>query len=130
MKTNIIILTAFLALNVLAGGDDRDRGPVESLDALAPVVDQIVPKSQDAQSMTLTDTSKGETVIGQTDTGVAVTIAAHEACKDKLNLSVANIQRFKAFLGSSLYNTGPLDAFGTEFSPQRWDDYFDCIEKQ
>lgn len=128
MKTKIIILTAFLASNVLAGGDDRDRGPVESLDSMAPVADRIVPGNQDAHSMKLTDTSKK--VIG-TANGVTVTVKTHEACKDKLSLSVINIQRFKSALAANiLYNTGPLDGLGTEFSYGRWDDYFSCVENQ
>ncbi len=125
MNIKIIILTAFLASNVLAGGDDRDKGPVESLDAIAPIADQVVPGNQDAQSMRLSDTSQD---VIATVNGVTVTKAAHEACKDKLGLSEVNIQRFKNVL--SLYNTGPLDEFGTEFSPGRWDDYFACIERQ
>ncbi|MBE8190074.1 MAG: hypothetical protein HAW58_04320 [Candidatus Thioglobus sp.] len=127
MKTKIIILTAFLATNVLAGGDDRDRGPVESLDRFAPAADQIVPGNRNAHKMQL---SEGEEIIGHTKNGVAVTAAAHEVCKNKLALSVANIARFKALLDGNLYNTGPLDSFGTEFSHERWDEYFACVENQ
>jgi hypothetical protein len=49
--------------------------------------------------------------------------------KEKLNLSADNIARFKEALSSgNLYNVGPLDALGTLFSPNRWDNYFDCVE--
>lgn len=127
MKTKIIILTAFLASNVLAGGDDRDRGPLDPLDRVAPVSDQIVPGNRDAQGMSLT---KGEKVIGHTNGGVAVTNSIHNTCKGELSLSVANVERFKAFFGGGLYNTGPLSSAGTEFSYGRWNNYFECVEKQ
>ncbi|BBB24125.1 conserved hypothetical protein [Isorropodon fossajaponicum endosymbiont JTNG4] len=120
-KTLGLVITFALVGSVMAGGDDRDMGPVE------PIFDKVVVKSEhNIDTMTLTDTSK---VIGQTATGAPVTIAAHEACKGRLNLSDANIERFKQALASGfLYNTGPLDEMGTLFSPKRWEDYFFCVE--
>ncbi len=129
MTKKILNFLAIFALitGVIAGGDDRDKGPVESLDALSPAADQAVVGDKDAKNMTLTDTSKK--VIGHTTSGTPVTAEAHKACEDRLGLSAANIQRFKDALSSGfLYNTGPLDALGTEFSPGRWKDYFDCVE--
>ena len=157
MKTKIIILSAFLASSVFAGGDDRDRGPVESLEVLVPVadqvvsgdqgaqsmklIDQVVSEAQDEQSMKLTDQVASEAqdaqsikpsdaVIG-TANGITVTAKAHEECKDELDLPAENIQKFKNTLASGeLYNTGPADEFGVEFSHNRWDDYFACIGQQ
>lgn len=116
-----------LATTLMAGGDDRDLGPVESLDEMAPMSEQTVVGEQNAETMKLTDTSKE--VIGTTPAGIPVTQAAHVACQDRLGLSDANIARFKeALSGGYLYNTGPIDALGTLFSPDRWADYFTCVE--
>jgi hypothetical protein len=105
----------------MAGGDDRDLGPVESLDEMAPTVDQMVIGNQDPQ----------ELILGTTPSGVPVTEVAHIACKDRLGLSNDNIARFlDALSGGSVYNTGPLDAIGTVFSPNRWADYYTCVEGQ
>ncbi|BBB22334.1 conserved hypothetical protein [Abyssogena phaseoliformis symbiont OG214] len=121
-KTLSLVITFALVGSVMAGGDDRDMGPVE------PIFDKVVVKGEhNIVTMTLTDTSKA--VIGQTTTGIPVTIAAHEACKDRLDLSNINIERFKqAFASGFLYNTGPLDEMGTLFSPKRWEDYSTCVE--
>ena len=120
----VAVLT--LTTSVIAGGDDRDMGPVE------PIFDKVVVNEEAPESMTLTDTSKAsaeEKVIGSTPAGAPVTQAAHESCKHKLNLSDDNITRFKdALAGGFLYNTGPIDTMGTEFSPERWADYFTCVE--
>ena len=128
MKNTLSFVAAFtLASSVMAGGDDRDLGPVESLDEMMPTADQVVVGNQDPQEMTLTDTSK---VIGTTPAGVPVTKAAHIACKDRLNLSDDNISRFmSALAGGFVYNTGPVDAMGTLFSPNRWADYYTCVEE-
>jgi len=116
----VAVLT--LTTSVIAGGDDRDMGPVE------PIFDKVVVNEEAPESMTLTDTSKSE-VIGSTPAGVPVTQAAHESCKHKLSLSDDNIARFKdALAGGFLYNTGPIDTMGTLFSPDRWADYFTCVE--
>ncbi len=121
-KTLSLVVVYALAGSIMAGGDDRDMGPVE------PIFDKVVAGRHNPDTMTLTDTSK---VIGQTTTGVPVTMAAHKACKDRLNLSSANIERFKQVLASGfLYNTGPIDEMGTLFSPERWVDYFTCIENR
>ncbi|ABL02042.1 hypothetical protein Rmag_0260 [Candidatus Ruthia magnifica str. Cm (Calyptogena magnifica)] len=120
-KTLGLVVTFALVGSVMAGGDDLDMGPVE------PIFDKVVVKSEhNIDTMILTDTSK---VIGQTITGAPVTIAAHEACKDRLNLFNTNIEKFKQALASGfLYNTGPLNEMGTLFSPKRWKDYFFCVE--
>ena len=107
------VATLVLTTGAIAGGDPRDFGPVESFDSIAISSDEIIEQE----------------VIGKTDSGVAITEEAHNTCKDKLNLSVDNIARFKEALSSgNLYNVGPLDALGTLFSPNRWDNYFDCVE--
>jgi hypothetical protein len=125
MKNTLSFVAAFaLATSVMAGGDDRDVGPVESFDEIAPiaepVADQTVVGNQDPQ----------ELVLGTTPAGIPVTKVAHIACKDKLGLSDENIARFMdALAGGSVYNTGPIDAMGTLFSPSRWVDYYTCVEE-
>ena len=121
MKNTLSFVAAFaLATSVMAGGDDRDLGPVESFDEIAPIADQTVVGNQDPQ----------ELVLGTTPSGVMVTKAAHIACKDRLGLSDDNIARFMdALSANSVYNTGPIDAMGTLFSPNRWADYYTCIEE-
>ena len=125
MKNTLSFVAAFaLATSVMAGGDDRDVGPVESFDEIAPiaepVADQTVVGNQDPQ----------ELVLGTTPAGIPVTKVAHIACKDKLGLSDDNIARFMdALAGGSVYNTGPIDAMGTLFSPSRWVDYYTCVEE-
>jgi hypothetical protein len=121
MKNTLSFVAAFaLATSVMAGGDDRDVGPVESFDEIAPIADQTVVGNQDPQ----------ELVLGTTPAGIPVTKVAHIACKDKLGLSDENIARFMdALAGGSVYNTGPIDAMGTLFSPNRWADYYTCVEE-
>ena len=121
IKNTLSFVAAFtLATSVMAGGDDRDMGPVESFDEMAPVADQTVVGNQDPQ----------ELVLGTTPSGAIVTKAAHVACKDRLGLSDDNIARFVDALSSnSVYNTGPIDAMGTLFSPNRWADYYTCVEE-
>ncbi|MDC0407302.1 hypothetical protein OAM82_01475 [Candidatus Thioglobus sp.] len=109
IKTLTFVAAITLATSIIAGGDDRDMGPVESFDSMQPVTEKTV-------------------VIGKTPSGVAVTQRAHQACQDKLGLSDSNIAIFKAALAvGSEYNTGPIDAMGTLFSPERWEDYYNCI---
>jgi hypothetical protein len=121
IKNTLSFVAAFaLATSVMAGGDDRDMGPVESFDEIAPIADQTVVGNQDPQ----------ELILGTTPAGIAVTKVAHIACKDKLGLSNDNIARFMdALAGGSVYNTGPIDAMGTLFSPNRWADYYTCVEE-
>lgn len=128
MKKIAFIIMFALVGSIFAGGDDRDKGPVESLDAIAPVVDQKMIKANEMDGMVLTDTSKK--VIGRTTSGKPVTNAAHKSCKDKLDLSDYNIKIFKiALAAGDLYNTGPLNSLGTKFSPKRWAAYFSCVEQ-
>ncbi len=56
MIKKLIIMSAafFVIFNVVAGGDDRDEGPVESLDSVQPVTDKVVVGELEAQAMTLT----------------------------------------------------------------------------
>ncbi|SMN10804.1 hypothetical protein SPBRAN_979 [uncultured Candidatus Thioglobus sp.] len=117
IKNTLSFVTAFtLAASVMAGGDDRDAGPVESLEALAPNVEKSA-GNQAPEELKLT--------VG----GKTVSINAHIACQSKLGLSESNISVFrKAQAGGYLYNTGPIDSLGTVFSPARWDDYFSCID--
>lgn len=117
MIKNILISMGVLILSasVIAGGDDRDKGPVESLDAMKPITEQSV-GNQALEKMKLTVGSQ------------SVPVAAHIICQDKLGLSEGNIAIFKKAQSSGyLYNTGPLDSFGTKFSPMRWDNYFNCV---
>lgn len=128
MKSTLSFVAVFaLTTSVVAGGDDRDMGPVESFDSLAPVAEQIVVGDQNANTMTLT--SPTDAVIGTTTSGSEITTAAHDKCKVTLDLSEYNVEIFKeALMGDYLYNIGPLDTLGTSFSDGRWAGYFSCIE--
>ena len=63
---------------------------------------------------------------------LAAELAAFEAyhsCKATLNLSDANIAKFKAGIAAgNLYNIGPQVSNGTSFTPRRWDTFFSCQE--
>jgi hypothetical protein len=128
MKNTLSFIVAFaLMANVVAGGDDRDMGPVESFDSLVPVAEQIVVGNQNANTMTLTNPA--DATIGTTTSGTIITTAAHESCKASLDLSEYNIELFKeALMGDYLYNIGPIDTLGTSFANGRWADYFSCVE--
>jgi hypothetical protein len=128
MKNILSIMAVFsLTTNVMAGGDDRDMGPVESFDSLAPVAEQIVVGDQNANTMTLT--SPADAVIGTTTSGSVITTAAHDKCKVTLDLSEYNVEIFKeALMGDYLYNIGPVDTLGTSFADGRWAGYFSCVE--
>ena len=128
MKSTLSFMAVFaLTANVVAGGDDRDMGPVESFDSLAPVAEQIVVGDQNANTMTLTNPA--DAVIGTTTSGSVITTAAHDKCKVTLDLSEYNIEIFKeALMGDFLYNIGPVDTLGTSFSDGRWAGYFSCVE--
>ena len=122
IKALTFVAAITLATSIIAGGDDRDMGPVESFD-MQPVTGKTVITEQAPDTMTLSK------VIGKTPSGIAVTQRAHQACQAKLGLSDANIARFKnALAGGFVYNTGPIDTMGTLFSPERWADYFSCVE--
>ena len=57
------------------------------------------------------------------------TFEAYHSCKARLNLSDANIAKFKAAIAAgNLYNVGPQVSNGTDFSPRRWDSFFSCQE--
>mgnify|MGYP006445486435 FL=1 len=110
------VATLVFTTSVMAGGDPRDFGPVESFDSL----DSITISSNEIIE---------QEVISTTSLGIVITEEMHNTCKDKLNLSENNIARFKeALFSGNLYNIGPFDALGTLFSPGRWDNYFDCVE--
>jgi glycine betaine/choline ABC-type transport system substrate-binding protein len=110
------VATLVFTTSVMAGGDPRDFGPVESFDSL----DSITISSNEIIE---------QEVISTTSLGIVITEEMHNTCKDKLNLSENNIARFKeALFSGNLYNIGPFDALGTLFSPSRWDNYFDCVE--
>jgi len=107
------VATLVFTTSVMAGGDPRDFGLVESFDSITMSSDEIIEQE----------------VISTTSLGVVITEEIHNTCKDKLNLSEDNIARFKeALFSGNLYNVGPFDALGTLFSPGRWDNYFDCVE--
>jgi len=110
------VATLVFTTSVMAGGDPRDFGPVESFDSL----DSITISSNEIIE---------QEVISTTSLGIVITEEMHNTCKGKLNLSENNIARFKeALFSGNLYNIGPFDALGTLFSPSRWDNYFDCVE--
>ena len=68
-----------------------------------------------------------EKVVGAIS-GEIVTVAGHESCKQTLSLSDHNVELFKRSLADDyLYNVGPLNKFGTEFSASRWEKYIGCI---
>ena len=118
-KLNILssgVVALVLTANVMAGGDPRDFGPVESFDSL--------------DSMTISsDEIIEQEVISKPSLGIIITEEVHNTCKSKLNLSESNVVRFKeALFSGKLYNIGPFDALGTLFSPGRWDNYFDCVK--
>ena len=108
--------TIIVTTSVMAGGDPRDFGPVESFDSLDSIAissDEIIEQE----------------VISKTSLGIIITEEMHNTCKSTLNLSESNVVRFKeALFSGNLYNIGPFDALGTLFSPSRWDNYFDCVE--
>ena len=108
--------TIIVTTSVMAGGDPRDFGPVESFDSLDSIAissDEIIEQE----------------VISKTSLGIIITEEMHNTCKSNLNLSESNVARFKeALFSGNLYNIGPFDALGTLFSPSRWDNYFDCVE--
>jgi len=107
------VATLVFTTSVMAGGDPRDFGLVESFDSITMSSDEIIEQE----------------VISTTSLGVVITEEIHNTCKDKLNLSEDNIARFKeALFSGNLYNVGPFDTLGTLFSPGRWDNYFDCIK--
>ena len=111
-----------LSVSVIAGGDDRDRGPVESLDAIASPTQTTGNK---ATSNKATSNQEQKLSVG----GKTVSVRAHIACQDKIGLSESNISIFrKAKSGGYLYNTGPVESFGTVFSPKRWDAYLACVD--
>jgi len=86
-------------------------------------------ESQLAEELVAQATAKleEEKVVGAIS-GEIVTVSGHESCKDTLNLSNQNIALFKLSLaGDYLYNVGPINQFGTEFSANRWDKYISCI---
>jgi hypothetical protein len=108
--------TIIVTTSVMAGGEPRDFGPVESFDSLDSIAissDEIIEQE----------------VISKTSLGIIITEEMHNTCKSTLNLSESNVVRFKgALFSGNLYNIGPFDALGTLFSPSRWDNYFDCVE--
>ncbi len=94
---------------------------------LAKKLDEF--KSQLAEELVAqaTDKLEEEKVVGAIS-GEIVTVAGHESCKQTLNLSDHNVELFKRSLaGDYLYNVGPLNKFGTEFSASRWEKYISCI---
>lgn len=54
IKTTLsFIATVLLTTLVFAGGDDRDKGPVESLDSFTPLSEKMVVGDQKAKSLTI-----------------------------------------------------------------------------
>ena len=119
MVKNIVTFSAIMTLTmgVIAGGDDRDVAPTESLEAMAPSSKTSV-GNQPAKTLKLTVAGK------------AVSVAAHIACQGKIGLKESNIAIFRrAQAAGNLYNTGPIENKGTGFSPKRWDTYLECVTK-
>ncbi len=119
--TFVAVMT--LAMGVIAGGDDRDMGPIESLEAMTPMT-PVAPSSEASVGNQPTETLK--LTVG----GKAVSVTAHIVCQDKIGLKESNITIFRrAQAAGNLYNTGPIENSGTEFSPGRWDAYFECVAR-
>lgn len=117
MKKIFVLFFApiILSANVSAGGDDRDAGPVEAFDNITPVTEKVVVSDQNPSTMTLS--------------GINISSAAHDACKGQLGLSEFNVARFVELMKSGgLYNTGPIEDSGTDFTPGRWDGYLNCVK--
>ncbi len=108
---------------VMAGGDNRNM----EMELIEPIFNKIVVKSEyNLDTIPLIETSR---VVRETVSDSSVILVVHEACKNRLNLPNVNIKRFEQALASGiLYNTGPIDEMGTLFSPERWEDYFTCVE--
>ncbi|WP_369178622.1 hypothetical protein [Candidatus Thiodubiliella endoseptemdiera] len=124
MKNRLTFVVAMtLAMGVIAGGDDRDMGPIESLEAMTPMT-PVAPSSEASVGNQPTETLK--LTVG----GKAVSVTAHIVCQDKIGLKESNITIFRrAQAAGNLYNTGPIENSGTEFSPGRWDAYFECVAR-
>ncbi len=119
MKNSLILMgMLIISTSVIAGGDDRDRGPVEPLDTVAPTIKKST-NIQEPKKMKLMIDSR------------AISTRAHAACQATIGLSESNISNFRnAISGGYLYNVGPIESsLGTVFSPKRWDAYFDCVNK-
>lgn len=120
MKSIAISIGALaISIGVIAGGDDRDKAPVESLDTIATTTTTTTQPvaNQEPETMKL-----------KVGGSKAVSTGTRVNCQSELGLSESNIDIFKkAHSSNYLYNTGPTDAFGTDFSPMRWDDYFGCV---
>lgn len=72
------VIIVFLASGVIAGGDDRDKGPVESLDSISPVIDKKVVGKHNAETLVLTDPAK-QTI---PDIIESAGRAVYETCED------------------------------------------------
>ena len=113
-KLSSCAVVLVFTMSAIAGGDPRDFGPVESFDSITISSEDIIE----------------QVVLGKADSGITITKMAHNTCKVNLKLSDDNIVRFKEALAiGHLYNVGPLNTLGTLFSPHRWDNYLDCVEK-
>ena len=106
-----------LATSVMAGGDDRNKGPVEALE-VTTMPSNEVDRPIDSQ---VSETTKSVT-------REKVTSISQASCQKSLGLSDNNIAIFKnAKNGNYLGNTGPMNSFGTVFSPNRWNSYMSCV---
>ncbi|CAB9539887.1 hypothetical protein [uncultured Gammaproteobacteria bacterium] len=141
------VVAVTLATGVMAGGDDRDQGPVESLEVVIPSSELLVGNQAPSvtndkapsvgiqnplvignQSLSINNQTLGTTKL--TVGGRMVSVDSHLACQEKLGLSDSNVSVFKkAKVGNYLENTGPIDALGTVFSPNRWSAYFSCVDE-
>ncbi|CAB5504855.1 hypothetical protein THERMOT_2041 [Bathymodiolus thermophilus thioautotrophic gill symbiont] len=146
MKYTLNFVVAItLATGVMAGGDDRDKGPVESLEVIIPSTELLVgnqapsvideqtpfvvsnPLVVGNQSLSIDSQALGTAKL--TVGGRTVSVGSHIACQEKLGLSDDNVTIFrKAKIGDYLYSMGPVDSLGTVFSPNRWSTYFSCVD--
>ncbi len=95
--------------------------------ALARELDEYEAQIAEELLAQATEKLEEEKVVGAIS-GEIVTVSSHELCKKNLNLSDHNVGLFKRSLaGGFLYNVGPLNEFGTEFSADRWEKYIACI---
>ncbi len=130
MKNRLTFVAAMtLAMGVIAGGDDRDMGPIESLESLEAMT-PMTPMTPVAPSSEASVGNQPTETLKLTVGGKAVSVTAHIVCQDKIGLKESNITIFRrAQAAGNLYNTGPIENSGTEFSPGRWDAYFECVAR-
>ena len=81
-----------------------------------------------ASTATYQASLKAEEALEETAEEIVEEVAINEECKAASNLSESNVALFKSALADgTLFNVGPQSANGTEFGPNRWDAYANCV---